>query len=268
MKDHKMIDNYIYFYHIEKFCVLPIYPESISDTIASNFGQTNALSRTAPVFTYQNSGPRTVTVSLSLHRDMMNDLNKNVSNLKSADVVDFSGDDYIDVLIKHLQSVALPRYRVYTSGSKSVIPPMVCVRFGNELFIKGVVTSGITITYKKPILSNNKYALVDVQFTISETDPYDADTVLAEGSFRGITRSFKDGIYKSNYVGPNLSTNNTPIDTGVTKPTYITPAASISTDKGEVTSVDTRVSNKVIKRRGTAINDVPVRITTPAHVKQ
>ena len=92
MKDHKMIDNYIYFYHISRFCVLPIYPESISDTIASNFGQTNALSRTAPVFTYQNSGPRTVTVSLSLHRDMMNDLNKNVSNLKSADVVDFSGE--------------------------------------------------------------------------------------------------------------------------------------------------------------------------------
>lgn len=235
MDKYKLIDNYIYFYHLSKFCVLPIYPEAISDTLASNFGQTNALSRTAPVFTYQNSGPRTVSVSLSLHRDMMDDVNRNVSNLKD-DVIDFSGNDYIDVLINYLQSVALPRYRNYSSGSKSVIPPMVAVRFGNELFIKGVVTSGITVTYKKPILSNNKYALVDIQFTVSETDPYDADSILAEGSFRGITRSFKDGIYKSNYVGPNIVTNKSTVDTGVNKPSGKKNNASVSTNKGTATN--------------------------------
>ena len=49
-KDMKMIQNYIYFYHVEKFCVIPEYPDSISDSMSSTFAQTNALSRSAPVF--------------------------------------------------------------------------------------------------------------------------------------------------------------------------------------------------------------------------
>lgn len=200
----KLIDNYIYFYHLEKFCVLPLYPESITDTLNSTFQPTNALSRSAPVYTYSNSGPRTVSISLELHRDIMNDVNTNVSNLKTNvvefrnEVYDAKDEDYIDVLIKYLQSVALPRYKVYNSGSKSVIPPMVALRFGNDIFIKGVVTSGITVTYKKPILVGNKYAIINVSFTVTETDPYDADTVVQEGSFRGISSTFKSGIYKDN----------------------------------------------------------------------
>ena len=195
-KDVKMIQNYIYFYHVEKFCVIPEYPDSISDNLTSTFSTTNALSRSAPVFSYSNSGPRTVQVSLKLHRDLMNDLNTGVSNLKG-DVVDFTGDDYIDTLIKYLQSVALPRYKNYSTGQKSVIPPMVAVRFGDEIFIKGVVTSGIQVNYEKPILWNNKYAQVSISFTISETDPYSADEVIADGSFRGVTAAFKNGIYAS-----------------------------------------------------------------------
>lgn len=200
----KLIDNYIYFYHLEKFCVLPLYPETITDTLNSTFQPTNALSRSAPVYTYSNSGPRTVTINLDLHRDLMNDVNTNVSNLKT-NVVEFRNEyynnrdeDYVDILIKYLQSVALPKYQVYNSGSKSVIPPMVAIRFGNDIFIKGVVTSGITVTYKKPILVGNKYAIANVSFTVTETDPYDADTVVQTGSFRGISSTFKGGIYKDN----------------------------------------------------------------------
>lgn len=243
MDKYNLISNYIYFYHIDRFCVLPIYPESITDNLGSTFGQTNALSRTAPVFTYQNSGPRTVSINLSLHRDMMEDVNRNVSNLKD-NVVAFTGDDYIDLLIKHLQSVALPRYRNYSSGSKSVIPPMVAVRFGNEVFVKGVVSGGINVTYKKPILSNNKYALVDVSFTVSETDPYDADSVLVDGSFRGITRSFKDGIYKSNYVGPNLTTNKGTVNTGINKPSSRNNNASVNSDGTPANSTGSKAEQK------------------------
>ena len=29
----KMIANYIYFYHLDRFCVIPLYPESINDNI-------------------------------------------------------------------------------------------------------------------------------------------------------------------------------------------------------------------------------------------
>jgi len=199
----KLIDNYIYFYHLEKFCVLPLYPESISDTLNSTFVPTNALSRSAPVYTYSNSGPRSVQISLKLHRDMMNDVNTNVSNLDSR-VVEFRNEyydnrdeDYIDILIKYLQSVALPKYQIYNSGSKAVIPPMIALRFGNDIFIKGVVNGGITVTYEKPILVGNKYAIANISFNVTETDPYDAVSVVQTGSFRGVSSTFKNGIYKS-----------------------------------------------------------------------
>lgn len=189
------INAYIYLYHLDKFCILPDYPETITDDMPSTFKDTNALARTAPVFSYSYSGPRTVQISLKMHRDMMNDLNRDVSNLKD-NVVDFSGNDYIDILVKYLQAAALPRYNEYSGNSKVVEPPMVGIRFGNSIFIKGVITTGINVVYTKPILIDDKYACVDVSFTIAEVDPYDADTVAAQGSFRGLTRTFKNGIYK------------------------------------------------------------------------
>lgn len=192
----KMIDNYIYLYHLDKFCVLPTYPDTLTDNMATEFKSTNALSRSAPVFSYINSGPRTITINLPLHRDLMRDLNKGVSNLKD-NVVDFTDEDYVDTLINYLQACALPKYNVYSSGSKSVIPPMVAIRFGNTMFIKGVITSGISVDYEKPVLWNGKYASAKVSFTVSETDPYDAESVVSEGSFRGITAAFKNGIYAS-----------------------------------------------------------------------
>lgn len=68
---------------------------------------------------------------------------------------------------------------------------MVAVRFGDEVFIKGVVTGGIATTSQLPLLSNNKYALVDVSFNVSEVDPYDAESVMQQGSFRGFSRTLE-----------------------------------------------------------------------------
>lgn len=203
-----ILNAYIYLYHLDKFCVLPDYPESIQDNMPTEFNSTNALARTAPVFSYKHSGPRTVQVSLKMHRDLMNDINIGVSNLKD-NVVDFSGKDYIDVLVKYLQASSMPKYNEYSSGSKMVIPPMVALRFGNSIFIKGVITSGISVTYSKPILIDDKYALVDVSFTVSEVDPYEAESVAELGSFRGITRTFKDGIYKDTDESPTINVART-----------------------------------------------------------
>ena len=180
----QFITNYIYLYHTDKFIIIPEYPESITDNMGSTFNQTTALSRSAPVFTYANSGPRSVTFSLELHRDMVNDLNITAGNTNLKSNVVSQTDDYVDILIKELQSIALPRYNV---NNRAVIPPRVAVRFGNELFISGVVNSTITCTYSKPILSNGKYAKVSIGFTVSEYDPYDATLVSQLGSFRGIT---------------------------------------------------------------------------------
>ena len=180
----QFITNYIYLYHTDKFIIIPEYPESITDNMGSSFNQTTALSRSAPVFTYANSGPRSVTFSLELHRDMVNDLNITAGNTNLKSNVVSQTDDYVDILIKELQSIALPRYNVNNSA---VVPPRVAVRFGNELFISGVVNTTVTCTYSKPILSNGKYARVSIHFTVSEYDPYDATSVSQLGSFRGIT---------------------------------------------------------------------------------
>ncbi len=185
-------DNYIYISHLDdiggeefKYWILPFYPDSFSDTMQSTFAEQNALGRSAPVYTYSNSGPRTVRIEINLHRDMMDDANAGISNVRLQD-----GDDYIDSLVRALQSIAVPKYNL---TNKAVEPPMVAVRLGKQLFIKGVVTSGIGITYTKPILSNDKYAQVSLSIEIAEVDPYDATTVYQNGSYRGEVKTLKEG---------------------------------------------------------------------------
>lgn len=185
-----MPDNYIYISHLGddgEYLFLPVYPDSIQDSMSSTFSSESALSRSAPVFTYSNSGPRSMQISLELHRDIMDDINTGASNIVLED-----GDDYVDTLIKKLQAIAVPKYNLY---NKAVEPPTVAIRFGNEVFIRGIVNGGVTVTYEKPILSNDKYAVVHVSFNVYETDPYDATTISKNGSFRGMTRGMRKGFH-------------------------------------------------------------------------
>lgn len=182
-------ENYLYISHLDEdfqFWQLPCTPETISDSMSSTFNETSALGRSAPVFTYSKSGPRTVQISLKFHRDMMDTLNAGVSNVALK-----LGDDYVDSLLKALQSIAVPKYNL---SNKAVEPPLVALRLSNEVFIKGVVTSAIGLEYALPILSNGKYAQVSISFTVSEVDPYDATTVFQNGSFRGVVRTLKTGM--------------------------------------------------------------------------
>ena len=182
-------DNYIYISHLDKdfqFWKLPTWPDTISDTMASTFTPTNALGRTAPVYTFSNSGPRTVRISIPLHRDLMDEVNLGVSNSKLGE-----GEDYVDNLVRALQSIALPKYNL---KNKAIEPPLVALRLSNEIFIKGVVTSGIGMDFTKPILSNGKYAKIDLTIEISEVDPYDATSVFKNGGFRGVVQSLKKGM--------------------------------------------------------------------------
>jgi hypothetical protein len=154
--------------------------------MASNFAQTNALGRTAPVYTFSNSGPRTVQIAIPLHRDIMDEVNIGISNSKLGE-----GEDYVDNLVRALQAIALPKYNLQ---NKAVEPPMVAIRLGNEIFIKGVVSGSIGITYSKPILANGKYARIELSITVSEVDPYDATTVFKNGGFRGVVQGLKKGM--------------------------------------------------------------------------
>ena len=183
-------ENYIYISHLGddgEYFILPNFPDSIQDSMQSDFSSTNALSRSAPVYTYVNSGPRQMQITLNLHRDLMESVNSGVATVEVE-----LGDDYIDTLIKKLQAIALPKYNL---SNKLVEPPLVALRFSNEVFIKGIVTGGVTITYNKPILNGGKYANVTVAFQVYEVDPYDATTVAKNGSFRGVTRGMRKGFH-------------------------------------------------------------------------
>lgn len=195
-KVFNMIDNYIYLYHTKTLIAIPTYPETIADRVITTFASATPLARSAPIFSFSNAGPRSFQVSLSLHRDMMNEVNISASRLKLDNLAD---EDYVDILVKQLYAIALPRYG---ATEKKVDPPLVAVRFGSEIFCKGIVNDGITVEYTGPILgygnngSEDKYAQVNVSFTVTEIDPYDADSIMTSGGFRGISKSLEKRVYK------------------------------------------------------------------------
>lgn len=182
-----MIQNYIYLYHTNTYVIVPSYPESITDSMSSTFAQESPIARSAPIFVYSSSGPRSVQIDLPLHRDMMTQINYGVSNLNVE-----LGDDYVDTLIKQLQSISVPQY---VTERKMINPPMVAVRFGNDIFIKGVVNGNINVTYESPILEGNHYAQVSIGFTVSEVDPYSAEMISEQGSFRGFSTTLERNLY-------------------------------------------------------------------------
>ena len=184
-----MVDNYIYLQHLNEFIVIPQYPEQIADTVQTQFNQADILSSSAPIFSYAHSGPRSFQVELHLHRDLMRDVNYGVSNVKLS-----LSDDYIDILVRHLQAAVLPRY---AASEKMVDPPIVMVRFGNEIFCKGIINGSLTTTYSGPIMADEKYACVDIAFNITEIDPYDAQSIQSTGSFRGISTTLESNLWKS-----------------------------------------------------------------------
>lgn len=228
-----LIDNYIYVYHTSTLIVIPTFPESITDSVNTSYGNTPIMGRSAPIYSYSNSGPRSIDVSLKLHRDMMNEINTTSHSLSNMNIgmSMFANDksiekklqrkDYIDIMIRELQAIAFPNYH---TAEKMVNPPLIAVRFGDEVFCKGIVEGGVQVTYSGPILANplydengdpqtetilvngvkvkkkkygkGKYALADISFRVHEIDPYSADMVAQQGSFRGIDRTLEKNLYK------------------------------------------------------------------------
>lgn len=179
---------YIFLHHVKNIkgtngvlILLPSYADGLNDSISVSFAQNTPLSRSAPIYSYVSSGPRSMQVHFDLHRDMMWQINYMNSNLP---IPTGQGDDYVDIMAREIQAAALPSYS--TSG-KMVNPPIVSLRLGNDVFIKGVVGGNVGVTYGYPILENKKYAKVSIDFSVNEAMPYSADDVIRMGSFRGLT---------------------------------------------------------------------------------
>ena len=194
---YNLIENYIYLYHTDTFIILPIYPDSVQDSMGAKFTPTTPLMRSAPIQSYNSSGPRTVQLTFSLHRDMMSQVNFQRSN-----VVLNIGDDYVDVLTRQIQGAVIPKYN---ASEKMVNPPIVALRLGDDIFIKGVISGDIGITYGLPIININgkdKYAQVQISFTVTEIDPYDAELVMSQGSFRGLDTTLERRLWKASSLRP------------------------------------------------------------------
>lgn len=225
------IDNYIYIHHTDTLVVIPTFPEQINDTTNTTYNPTNIMGRSAPIYTYTGSGPRSVDISLKLHRDLMNSVNTDIvipSGIDDTYKTEYEKlqarikrQDYMELLIKELQSIALPSY---TTAAKMINPPLVTIRIGDEIFCKGIVDGGVSVAYSGPILGNavyneltgeiqyvqdakgnftnqriigkGKYALADIQFKVTEVDPYDADLVRQQGGMRGLNRTLERNLYK------------------------------------------------------------------------
>lgn len=188
-------DCYIYLHHVDTFIVLPSFAEANNDSISVKFNSDTPLGRTAPIYSYANSGPRSLQVSFTLHRDMMYELNYSISQY--SDLIEQSREtttnvntgkeefyvDYVDLMARQIQAAALP---TYSQASKMINPPLVSLKLGNDIFIKGVVNGSVGVSYGLPVLANGKYAQVTIQFSITEVIPYDATQVMKYGSYRGI----------------------------------------------------------------------------------
>ena len=193
-----MIDNFVYLYHTNEVIVIPAFADSITDNIQANFAQETPLSRSAPIYSFQNSGPRSLQVEFNLHRELMREINYQVSNVKPD-----AGDDYVDYMIKAIQASALPEYDM---AMKMVNPPVIALKLGNDIFIKGVITGQVGVTYGFPIIpglnpdgsrndSISKYANVRIGFGVNEIDPYQASDVMRDGSFRGLPKTLERYVY-------------------------------------------------------------------------
>ena len=192
------IDNYIYLYHLNALVILPGYPDIVTDSTNVSFAQSNSLGRSAPIFSYTGSGPRTMQIGLNIHREALNLMNYTYSNSQLKEFFR-PEDDYTDVIIRLLQAAALP---VYAASEKMVDPPVVACRFGNDIYIKGVINGPVGIDYSPPILKNEKLAKIAINFSVAEVDAYDAEMVANIGSYRDpgdikLNTSLQNEVYYS-----------------------------------------------------------------------
>jgi len=195
---YPIIDNFIYLFHTNEIIVMPSFADSASDTLMANFQSETPLTRSAPIYSYVSSGPRTIQFEFNLRRDMMSQINYQISNVKPD-----AGEDYVDYMIKAVQASALPEYEM---ALKMVNPPMIAVKNGDDIFIKGVVNGAVTVSYTPPIIygvnadgsrneSMNRYANVTIGFNVSEVEPYQASDVMKMGSFRGLPKTLERFVY-------------------------------------------------------------------------
>lgn len=195
------IDAYVYIYHLGVKFNLPTLPESLNESMGINFSQQPILSRSAPLITFSDAGPRTTQVEMTLHRQLFsleNDLITREINGSPRKLVKLPDpltgamqevviEDAVDYLINAILSLSVPKY---LDSTKSIVPPSLLIRYGNETAIRGV-PQNVQKTASGVWLKNGKKAEVKLSFGVIETEPYSAQYVAKNGSLRAISTTLE-----------------------------------------------------------------------------
>lgn len=194
------IPAYIYIYHMKLEFNLPVLPDSIQDSMPISFNSEPILARSSPQITFSSAGPRTQQVTLRLHRHLFCLENQHISTttgkycVRSMDpstgkIIEVQAVDAADLFIDALTTLSLPKY---TDATKSIVPPSLLLRLGNESCIRGV-PSGFTKSASGVWLNSGKLADISISFTITEVEPFSAQYTAKTGTLRSISTTLQRG---------------------------------------------------------------------------
>lgn len=161
ISDRKPPKNPCYFYTSVlpgKYFILPVVPDSISDTTSSQWTPQDIMGRSAPLAAYGYTSARNTGFSFDISRDPAEN--------EFAGGNEFSED--IDILLNALRSTAYPLY----DNQSGMIPPVTTFRM-YDFRSTGYVTN-VGFDWKRPILRTNgyneptKFGYVTVQISMTE----------------------------------------------------------------------------------------------------
>lgn len=136
-------------------CVFPCFPESYSDTRNANWTSQTPLGRSEPFQIYQNSGPREVSVSFRMHREMT----------QSTSIGD---------------CVAIVQSATYPTGGDN-IAPRVTLNIGSNCSITGII-SNVSTNWQDTINTFGQYNGVELSFSVTECTGTPKTTGMIAGS--------------------------------------------------------------------------------------
>ena len=130
----------------------PCFPESVSETVSGSYNSQTPLGRQEPFYIYESSGPREVSVSFRMHREM------------------FSSLSGLDNLINLIESGVYAR-------SSGVPAKRVTLKIGGQVSISGVINGSVSVEWSETInaipsvvggWSGAKYNVATVSFSVVE----------------------------------------------------------------------------------------------------
>lgn len=136
---------------------LPVIPEQVSEAVASVWGETSIIGRSAGYRSYQGTSNRTVSFGLKFHLDLLHELSL-TNNIDLTNIVDF------------LKSLCYPEYR-----PSQIRPPVCILKLADVIKIRGTCNS-VNATHSLPIKdmvfgtykNQKRYAIIDVQLNFTE----------------------------------------------------------------------------------------------------